>query len=170
MQTVSNAFHLGENNEVLDLLMRVQARYRAATDADLGRIKGFLRDNGLPEIGIDQWVNSFVIAEEQDGSWVGVAGLERYGKVGLLRSVAVDMKHRGQGFGRGLVRSVIKNARDHGIRTLYLVTDDASAYFERFGFQSIDRDRVDEAVKVSVEFTKICKSATPMQRAIREHE
>ena len=150
--------------------MGVQARYRAATDADLGRIKNFLRNNGLPDLGIDQWFRSFVIAEDLDGSWLGVAGLETYGQAGLLRSVAVESKHRGQGFGQGLVESVIRNARGHGIRTLYLVTNDASNYFERFGFRAVDRDQVDEAVKASVEFTEICKSATPMQRAIAEQE
>jgi amino-acid N-acetyltransferase len=140
--------------------------YRAATDGDLGRIKNFLGKNGLPELGVEEWIRSFVIAEDQDGSWTGLAGLETYGQVGLLRSVAVDSNHRSQGFGQDLVESVIRNARSRGISTLYLVTDNATTYFERLGFQTVDCDKVDEAVKTSVEFTEICRSATAMKRSI----
>ena len=146
--------------------MTVQARYRAATNSDLVRIKDFLRENGLPELGVDQWVKGFVIAEDQDGSWAGIAGLETYGQSGLLRSVAVDKRLRGRGIGGELVESVVANARAHGTRTLYLLTENASVYFQKLGFQIVDRDNIDEAVKASVECTQICKSATAMRRSL----
>ncbi len=146
--------------------MTVQTRYRTATDSDLQRIKRFVKDNGLPELGVDQWVRNFVIAETQDGFLIGVAGLEIYGKSGLLRSVAVDKRHRRQGLGRGLVECIVENAKGRGIASLYLLTEDASAYFKRLGFEIVDRGGIDEAVKASVEFTQICKSATAMHRAI----
>jgi amino-acid N-acetyltransferase len=146
--------------------MTVQAHYRTATDPELQRVKRFLKENGLSELGVDQWVKNFVVAKDQNGFWVGVAGLELYEKSGLLRSVAVAKRFRGQGYGRILVESVVGNAKAHGVKTLYLLTDDAASYFERFGFQVVDRKDIDEAVKGSVEFTEICQSATAMRRVI----
>lgn len=148
------------------VFMTVQARYRAATKSDLQRIKSFLGENGLPELGVDEWVDNFVIAEDQNGSLLGVAGLELYEKSGLLRSVAVAKRFRGQGYGRILIESVTGTAKARGVKRLYLLTDDAGAYFERLGFQVVDRKDVDEAVKVSVEFTEICETAAVMRRVI----
>ena len=148
------------------VFMTVQARYRAATKSDLQRIKSFLGENGLPELGVDEWVDNFVIAEDQNGSLLGVAGLELYEKSGLLRSVAVTKRFRGQGYGRILIESVTGTAKARGVKRLYLLTDDAGAYFERLGFQVVDRKDVDEAVKVSVEFTEICETAAVMRRVI----
>jgi len=140
---------------------------RAATARDLEGIKGFLRRNGLPDLGVDGWVENFFIIEHQNGSWVGVAGLEVYGESGLLRSVAVDRDFRKEGHGRRLVSVVVETARSRGLRRLYLLTDDASTYFERLGFQVVDRKDVDEAVKTSLEFTEACpESAIVMRKVI----
>lgn len=152
--------------EKRDVSMTVQARYRAATQWDLQLIKGFLKENGLPELGVDGWVENFVIAEDQNGSLVGVAGLELYDKSGLVRSVAVDKHFRGQGYGRILVEAVVGKARARGLKTLYLLTDDANAYFERLGFRAVDRKDVDRAVKASVEFTEMCETATAMRKVL----
>ena len=146
--------------------MTLQAHHRVATESDLGRIKSFLRENGLPELGVDRWVKNFVIAEDQDGSLVGVAGLELYDRSGVVRSVAVDKHFRGQGYGRILVEAVVDNARARGLKTLYLLTDDASPYFQRLDFQPVDRKDVDRAVKASVEFTEMCEGAMVMRRVL----
>jgi amino-acid N-acetyltransferase len=140
---------------------------RAATARDLEEIKAFLRRNGLPDLGVDRWVENFFIIEHQNGSSVGVAGLEVYRESGLLRSVAVDRDLRKEGHGRRLVSVVVEAARSKGLRRLYLLTDDASTYFERLGFQVVDRKDVDEAVKTSLEFTEACpESAIVMRKVI----
>ena len=140
---------------------------RPATKGDLLRIKKFLQENGLPAVGVDGCVENFVIAENESGSWIGIAGVELYGESGLLRSVAVDKQSRGRGHGRILVNTILGNARDKGIRTIYLLTEDADNYFEHLGFQIVDRKDVDDVVKTSLEFTEACpKSALVMRRAI----
>jgi N-acetylglutamate synthase-like GNAT family acetyltransferase len=147
--------------------MSLSMEPRAATAGDLEEIKGFLRRNGLPDLGVDEWVENFFIIEDEDGRWVGVAGLEVYGESGLLRSVAVDWESRKKGHGRKLVSVVVEAARSRGIRRLYLLTDDASSYFEGRGFQVVDRNDVDEVVKTSLEFTEACpESATVMRKVI----
>jgi N-acetylglutamate synthase-like GNAT family acetyltransferase len=140
---------------------------RAATNGDLQRIKSFLRDNGLPDLGVDSWIQNFIIAEDQTGNWVGIVGLELYGESCLLRSVAVDAKSRGRGYGRILVNAALGNARAKGLKRAYLLTDDASEYFERLGFQIVDREDVDASVKASLEFTEACpESATVMWKPV----
>jgi N-acetylglutamate synthase-like GNAT family acetyltransferase len=142
-------------------------RPRAATEEDLAKIKNFLRQNGLPDLGVDGCVQNFVIIEDGNGGWVAVAGLELYGESGLLRSVAVDEHSRGLGHGRVLVNAVLGNARAKGVKKVYLLTDDASDYFKRMGFQAVDRKDVDAAVKKSLEFTEACpESATVMCKVI----
>lgn len=121
----------------------------------------------MPELGVDAWVDNFVIVEDEKGALVGVAGLELYNKSGLLRSVAVDERFRSQGHGQVLVESVVRNAKARGVKALYLLTDNASAYFERLGFRVVNREDIDEAVKTSVEFTEMCQDATAMRRVIK---
>lgn len=54
-----------------------------------------------------------------------------------------------------------------GVKQAYLLTDNASNYFERFGFEIIDRQHVDDAVKKSVEFMQLCpESATAMRKTL----
>jgi len=140
---------------------------KPATTGDLPKLHVFLRDNGLPDIGVDTCVQNFIIAQDEMGGWVGVAGLELYGKSGLLRSVAVDTKCRGRGYGRTLVNAALGNARAKGLKKVYLLTDDATKYFERLGFRIVDRKEVDAPVKGSLEFTEACpESAIVMQKAL----
>ncbi len=143
-------------------------KLRTAASVDLLKIKSFLKRNGLPDFGVDDWIQSFVIAEDQSGNWIGLAGLESYGESGLLRSVAVDPKSRGRGYGGILVNAVLGNARARGLKKVYLLTDGANEYFERFGFQTVSRENVDASVKTSLEFTEACpESALVMRKAVK---
>lgn len=141
--------------------------HRRAAKEDLARMKSFLEDNGLPVEGIESCLENFVIAEDKDGKWVGLAGLEVYGECGLLRSVAVDRRFRLQGHGRKLVDSVLTNARAQGVRMIYLLTETASSFFQRLGFEIVGRSDLDAAVRASPEFTGVCcESAVAMRKQI----
>jgi N-acetylglutamate synthase-like GNAT family acetyltransferase len=147
--------------------MLASTQPRQATKGDLPRILKFLEENGLPDVGVDECVENFVIAESESGSWIGVAGVEFYDESGLLRSVAVDEHFRGRGHGRILVNAILGNARDRGIKTVYLLTEDADNYFKQLGFQIVDRKDVDDVVQRSLEFTEACpESALVMRKAI----
>jgi amino-acid N-acetyltransferase len=140
---------------------------RSATAGDLPKVKSFLKENDLPDLGVERCVQNFVIAEDEIGSLIGVAGLETHENNGLLRSVAVRKDSRGKGVGRTLVNAVLGNARTRGLGKIYLLTNHASDYFERLGFQIVDRSDVDVAVKTSVEFTEACPdSAVVMCKTI----
>jgi len=135
--------------------------------ADLSQVSQFLERNRLTAVGVGGCLENFVVAQNEDGSWVGVAGFENYGESCLLRSVAVDKPFRRQEYGQSLVKSVLANAKAKGIRTVYLLTEDASTFFEKLVFGIVERKDVDEAVKASPEFVECCcESATAMRRMI----
>jgi amino-acid N-acetyltransferase len=137
--------------------------FRSAASADWPRVAVLLEDAGLPLTGAEDHLSRFVLAFS-NGSLVGCAGLEAYGSCGLLRSVAVASSERSRGLGQQLVSRVLDHARAGGIREVVLLTETASAFFPRFGFEPITRDEAPEAVKASVEFRGACPaSATAMR-------
>ncbi len=102
-----------------------------------------------------------------DGDRVGCIGIERYGDAGLLRSAAIQARHRGNGYGRAAVRALEAAARDVGVEVLYLLTTTAAPFFADLGYAEIDREAVPEQVRSSTEFTDICpETAVPMCREL----
>lgn len=147
--------------------MSATPHHRAAAATDLPRIRTFLKDNGLPTNGVEKSLENFVVAVDHEGSWVGIGGFERYGENCLVRSVAVDKRFRGRGHGLTLVDVVLRSAKSKGVKTAYLLTEDASRFFESLGFEIVDRKDIDEAVKASLQFTEAaCDTAVPMRKAI----
>jgi len=120
----------------------------------------------LPTVGVKEWCKNFFIACDEKDAWMGIAGYETYGESALLRSVAVDRSSRNLGYGRALVEAVLTDSRKQGIRTVYLLTDTAQAYFAKLGFRTVDRDRIETLVKTSAEFTECCETAQAMRRTL----
>ncbi len=102
-------------------------------------------------------MDTLLVAVDDDGV-VGAAGIELYGSQGLLRSVVVHVDWRGLGIGERLVEEAIGVARKSGVRELYLLTEDAADYFERYQFRSVARDEVAGPVRASAEFSYLCPS------------
>ncbi len=136
---------------------------RAAAAADLPPVLGLLAAAALPTAGIPASLAGFVVAE-QAGRLVGVAGVERYGTAGLLRSVAVDPSARGTGVGRALVERALGDARRNGVAEAYLLTTTAERYFPRLGFEPISREEVSPAVLASAEFQGVCPTSAVVMR------
>lgn len=102
------------------------------------------------------------------GQWVGdrlvgVIGVEVYGDVGLVRSMAVDPEFRGQGLASALYDELAAWWGSRG--PLVLLTETAEGFFARRGFQVVDRAALPEAVHASAEFQGLCPvSAKAMMR------
>lgn len=134
---------------------------------DLSALSTLLRDSKLPVEGIEAHLETTLVAR-RDGEIVGSAALELYDAAALLRSVAVRDTLRGQGLGQRLTQAALDLARARGVRTVYLLTTTAGAFFPRFGFHLITRAEVDPVVKESVEFKSACPaSATVMKLELR---
>jgi len=138
-----------------------------ATADDLPDVLALLENNGLPKDGVAEHLATVLVAREEKRT-VGSAALELYGRVALLRSVAVDRSFRGGGIGQRLTRSALDLAVKSEVTTVYLLTESASEFFTRFGFKPTSRSEVPPAVQRSVEFTSACPaSALVMMMRLR---
>jgi amino-acid N-acetyltransferase len=90
----------------------------------------------------------------------GLVGLELYGEVALLRSLAGASSRRGSGVGSGLVAHAERHARDQGVQSLYLLTTTAEQFFLRRGYARIPRDEAPAAIKGTKEFSGICPASS----------
>lgn len=135
---------------------------RPAQPADWPAIADLLTRYALPLDGVQAQLDAFVVMVDATDVIQGVAGLERYGRAGLLRSVAAATS--GNGVGAALVHHLLERARATGITQVVLLTTTAADYFPRFGFRRIDRQHAPAEVTASVEFQTACPaSATVMQ-------
>jgi amino-acid N-acetyltransferase len=86
----------------------------------------------------------------------GVVGLELFGTVALLRSLAVISSRRRAGLGSKLVAHVEGYARNKGIKSLYLLTNTAESFFKHRGYQLTPRDDAPTVIRETKEFAEIC--------------
>jgi amino-acid N-acetyltransferase len=136
----------------------------AARPDDLPNILSLLKTSGLPVAGIEDHLETTVVACD-NGRVIGSAAVEVYGSAGLLRSVAVDRAWRGIGLGQSLTEAALALARRRGIRELYLLTTTADKFFPRFGFERIARQEIAAALTESEELRGACPETAIAMRA-----
>ncbi len=125
--------------------MSLTMNVRKASLKDLPAILCLLEANGLSVQGVETNLKNFVAAKE-GGKTLGSAGLEIYGKVGLLRSVAVTKEKKGKGLGKAMTEEVISLAKKRKLEKLFLLTTTAAGYFKKFGFKEIERSEADRSI------------------------
>ncbi|GAA3967247.1 arsenic resistance N-acetyltransferase ArsN2 [Mucilaginibacter dorajii] len=120
----------------------------------------------LPVADLPEMLDNFIVGI-QDGSVIGVAGIEIYTRYGLLRSVAVQPQKRSFGIAGKLFNRLEAMSRLKGLQAMYLLTETAPAYFERKGFTKIAREDVPAEVQRSSEFSHVCPvSAIVMKKEL----
>jgi amino-acid N-acetyltransferase len=90
----------------------------------------------------------------------GVVGLELYGNVALLRSLAVSPESRGNGYGKALIAYAERYAQSRGVREVFLLTTTAAELFERFDYRRIDRESAPDVIRKTEEFSALCPSTS----------
>ena len=90
----------------------------------------------------------------------GVVGLEIYGKVALLRSLAVSMDSRRHGCGKALVAQAEHHAQSQGVTEVYLLTTTAAEFFEHLGYRRIGRESAPQVIRQTEEFSALCPSSS----------
>jgi amino-acid N-acetyltransferase len=118
-----------------------------------------LKECDLPteDITPEHFENFFGCGARDDPK--GVVGVELFGDVGLLRSLAVSESVRGRGCGSRLVAEVEAHARAQGVKTMYLLTSTARPLFESLGYVAADRALAPDAIRNAREFSSICPSS-----------
>ncbi len=132
---------------------------------DVDEVERLLSGSGLPLDDLRSHLGTTLVAREA-GVIVASAALELYAPFALLRSVAVAPASRGRGFGLAIVRAAMALAARHRVTEVYLLTETASDFFPRLGFERVARDRVPTSVRQSVEFTSACP-ASAVAMAVR---
>ena len=135
----------------------------AAHQSDLSAVRRLLATQHLPLDGIDEHVETMVVAKK-GSEVVGSAAVELYEDGALLRSVVVDPMVRGQGLGHRLSEAALNIAKDRGRQTAFLLTTTAEKFFPKLGFEAIARDDVPASVQASVEFQSACPASAVVMR------
>lgn len=125
---------------------------------NLDLIIELLKQNHLPYQDVKTENKEFFLA--YDGSIsIGIVGLENFGDIGLLRSMVVKPEHRSKKYGKQICEVLIDYAKTQGIKDIYLLTITAKDYFEKIGFNIIERDSAPYAIKNTTEFLDLCPSS-----------
>jgi arsenate reductase len=144
-------------------LLPASITIEAAAAADRAAVERVLTNAKLPLDGLsDQFPSAYVLVR-RDSEVIGLAGLEAFGRSGLLRSVVVDPDARSRGIAHALVADRLAAARHAGLDGVYLLTTTAADYFARRGFVRVERASLPAELTASSELgASVCATATPM--------
>jgi amino-acid N-acetyltransferase len=90
---------------------------------------------------------------------IAIAGLERHGNDGLLRSLLVLPDQRGRGLARELVHAQEAQARRLGLRRLVLLTETAADFFRALDYRDTDRAVLSDGLRASPQFQQLCPAS-----------
>jgi amino-acid N-acetyltransferase len=151
--------------------VEVDVRIEQFVPGDETAVLKLLADAELPveDLTPDK-LKHFWVARANNGSVIGVIGLEPFHEVGLLRSLAVHPSWRGRGLGLALTRHLEAYASEMGIKTLFLLTLTAAEFFPKLGYQVVQRAVVPEIIATTEEFRDACPASAvclskPLQAA-----
>lgn len=85
-------------------------------------------------------VRDYSVYRHDDGPIIAVAALHvSWDDLGEIRSLVVSPQYQGRGLGSDMVRSCLEEARQLGLRRVFVLTA-SPGYFERFGFRLFPRE------------------------------
>lgn len=118
-------------------------------------IIALLKDYDLPtqDIGFSN-IEFYTTKDDED--LVACVGLEMFGDIALLRSLAVRRNSAHKGVGSKLVNFILKESSAKKLKSLFLLTETAAPFFEKLGFITIERNSVPDAIQCSKEFSELC--------------
>ena len=131
---------------------------RTAEENDFPAIHELLVKDGLTTEGVNQACGSYYIAEGK--GIIGVLGVERKGRGALLRSLAVVPQMRKAKVADELMNHVLQVIKQAGCDDVYLLTNTAERYLNKFGFARIDRIKIPEALLESSALANACPASS----------
>jgi len=136
-----------------------------ASQIDAPALIDFLQKVNLPTSDLPSDLSGFTLALDKK-QIVGSAGIELFGTRCLLRSVAVAETHRKQNLGQQLFKAALDYARSQNIQEVFLITDTAEKYFEKNGFQPLERSNTPNEIAQTEQFAAICPSSAVVMKKI----
>jgi glyoxylase I family protein len=135
---------------------------RSLRPSDFDAVRGLLGACALPTSDLEPDRLADFLGIFADGRLLASGGLEVRGREALLRSLVAHPSVRGRGFGSLLVAGLEARARRLGVRDLYLLTEDAGAYFERLGYRRARRADAPEAIAHTAQFAALCSGSAAL--------
>jgi amino-acid N-acetyltransferase len=135
-----------------------------ATKDRIEEIFSLLDNVQLPKEGVLEHLDTFfIVTDKNTDMLLGCIGLEIYEDDALIRSLAVHPSYHNKGLGSKLINHIHEFASSIGIKRIYLLTETAKPFFERFNYQVIPRSDTSSKVQQSIEFKSLCpETATCM--------
>lgn len=119
-----------------------------------------LESVGLPASDLtDEHMHAFFYAGSASAP-DAIVGVETYGAVALLRSLVVATALRKQGLGQCLVTKAEQYAKEHGARTVYLLTTTAESFFLARGYSPAAREAAPPSIRSTTEFAGLCPASS----------
>jgi amino-acid N-acetyltransferase len=123
----------------------------------------------LPTVDLTAAHCEHFFISESSGTPTGLVGLELFGDVALLRSLVVAPGRRGKGEGAALLKHAEDHARASGVRSVYLLTTTAEAFFAKRGYRPELRESAPAAIRATREFAGLCPASSAfMTRELNE--
>ncbi len=136
---------------------------REANKEDIPFIEDILKENNLPYKDVASKVNCFFIGHIKNKP-IGIGGIEIYGDYGLLRSLVIIDSFRKKGYGKALCHKIIEYAKEKGVKEIYLLTTTAKGFFEKIGFEEVNRSIAPTPIQNTTEFKYSCPSTAICMR------
>lgn len=102
-------------------------------------VEAVLSKNNLPTSDLGDESKVYWLGLHSNECLAGIVGIEAYGSVVLLRSLAVASSARASGYGWSLVANAEAWALQSRVKKLYLLTETAAGYFARLGYVRVPR-------------------------------
>lgn len=130
-------------------------------EGHLQEVLSLLEEVGLRTEGVEEFFHDFLLISDESGV-IGCVGLEVYGSVALLRSLAVRPRHQKKGYGSILLDAVLEDATKRGIAEVYLLTRTAEKFYTLRGFQITNSSTAPDAISKSQEFLELSPSGSAL--------
>ena len=111
-----------------------------AGQAEFAQLRELLLQNGLPTAGVDASTGNYYIAKNNE--LMGIVGAEYDGSSAILRSLAVKPQFKKSGVAKALISNALSILKANTVTDVYVITNTAEKYLDRFGFVKIDRSEV----------------------------
>lgn len=141
-----------------------------ATQQDRDAIIRLLQFQNLPSEDLPLKFDDFYIVKDHT-EVIAAIGMEQFNEYALLRSMVVHPAYRNRQIAESLVQQLERAAIAQGIAAMYLLTETAAKYFEKKGYNYVDRSDVPGVLKQSSEFSHVCPvSATVMMKELHAEQ
>ena len=136
--------------------MKTESVVRQLQPADYSAVVALLKTGSLSATDLSPPDMKCFLGVSEDASLAAIGCLQALGRVALLRSVATGPDYRGRGYAQRLVGELEATAKGKGVHKIYLLTETATTFFERLGYQSVSRNKAPESIAATDQFTGLC--------------